>query len=145
MGASIEGRVPFLDHRVAELALSIDGRCKFHGVAGNKWMLRRLAQRHLPPSVAERKKQGFPNQLRTWFVPARLPAIRDRLLGRGGFARSFFPMPWLEAALADATALQLNELTVHSLLVLDAWHRTFIDDHRTNTQDPPRRPVVATT
>src|SRR5262245_18969605 len=65
MGASIEGRVPFLDHRVAELAMAIDGRSKFHGTVGNKWLLRQLAQRHLPPSVAERKKQGFPNQLRT--------------------------------------------------------------------------------
>ncbi len=134
MSASIEGRVPFLDHRVAELAMAIDGNCKYQGMDNNKWLLRQLARRHLPARIATRKKQGFPNQLRGWLVPERLPAIRDRLLVRGGFARSYLPPTWLEGMLATPEALRQNELTVHSLLVLDAWHRAFIDDRHSNAQ-----------
>lgn len=142
MGASIEGRVPFLDHRVAELAMAVHGDEKYAGYRGNKWLLRQLGRRHLPPQVAARRKQGFPNQLQGWLVPERLAAVRDRLLDRGGFARGFFPRPWLEGLLANGQALRENDLLVHSLLVLDAWHRAFVAP-RHSGHDPNPKPTSA--
>lgn len=126
MGASIEGRVPFLDHRVAEFAMSIHGRHKFGGRDDNKRLLRRLAARHLPAEVATRKKHGFPNSVPQWLAPANLPRIREQLLDRAGFASGFFPAGWLQGLLGSAEAVQGNQLTVHSLLVLQAWHRVFV-------------------
>lgn len=126
MGASIEGRVPFLDHRVAEFALTVHGRHKFAGRRGNKILLRRLAARHLPPEVATRRKHGFPSDVYQWFGAAQLPQLRERLLGGGTFAREFFPRRWLDHLLASPAVLQANAYTVHSVTVLDAWYRTFV-------------------
>ena len=125
MAASIEGRVPFLDHRVAEFALSVPGRHKWGDKHESKLMLRKLAARHLPADVATRKKHGFPNSVPQWLGPGSLGSVRGMLLDRGGFAAGFFPGAWLQSLLASAESLQANALCVHSLLVLEAWHRVF--------------------
>jgi asparagine synthase (glutamine-hydrolysing) len=125
MGASIEGRVPFLDHRVAEFAMQVHGRHKFGSRHENKLMLRRLAARHLPAAVATRGKHGFPSSVAAWLGPDRLPAMRDQLLGPGTYAASTFPQPWLRSLLASPTTARANALTLHSLLVIESWHRVF--------------------
>jgi asparagine synthase (glutamine-hydrolysing) len=130
MGASIEGRVPFLDHRVAEFALGIHGDLKYGAKHENKRLLRKLAARHLPADVATRKKHGFPNAVTKWLGSDQLPTLRERLLGGGTFGSGAFPRPWLESLLADATSLRDNALTVHSLLVLTSWHDVFVRDRR---------------
>ena len=126
MAASIEGRVPFLDHRVAEFALAIHGKHKFGDKFENKLLLRRLATRHLPAAVASRKKHGFPNAVTKWLSPPLLPSIREQLLDRGTFAASTLPNDWLSSLLASPETVHANALTVHSLLVLESWHRVFV-------------------
>nr|MBP8300856.1 hypothetical protein [Planctomycetota bacterium] len=126
MGASVEGRVPFLDHRVAEFAMTVHGRHKFGGSLENKILLRKLAARHLPPAIATRKKHGFPNSVPQWLAPDQLPRVREQLLDPKGFAADFFPRQWLHGVLGTAASLQQNALTVHSLLVLQSWHRVFV-------------------
>ncbi|MBZ0151731.1 MAG: asparagine synthase C-terminal domain-containing protein, partial [Planctomycetes bacterium] len=138
MGASIEGRVPFLDHRVAEFAMSIHGQHKFGDKHQNKRLLRQLAARHLPGDVATRKKHGFPNAVTKWLAAPQLPTIRSRLLDRGTFASGALPRVWLEGLLASPESLRENALTVHSLLVLDAWQRTFVAGHAAT----PARPTA---
>ena len=125
MGASIEGRVPFLDHRVAEFALQVHGRHKYGDRFENKRMLRRLAARHLPREVAQRKKTGFPNSVVSWLGPDQLPLVREQLLSAGTFAASTLPKAWLESLLATPEAARQNALTLHSLLVVESWHRVF--------------------
>ena len=125
MGASIEGRVPFLDHRVAEFAMSVHGRHKVGGPSANKILLRQLAARHLPGDVSTRRKHGFPNSVPQWLAPDRHGTVRDQLLASGGFVRDFLPRPWLDAILATPESLRDNALTVHTLLVLESWHRVF--------------------
>ncbi|HLQ37207.1 MAG TPA: asparagine synthase-related protein, partial [Planctomycetota bacterium] len=126
MAASIEGRVPFLDRGVVAAAFRIHGRHKYRGRYGNKWLLRQLAAAHLPPGTVQRRKLGFPNSVAKWLAPDRLLAIRDRLWARGSFIAAAFPGAWLSQLLASADALQHNALTVHSLLVLEAWQRRFV-------------------
>ncbi|MCR9247923.1 MAG: asparagine synthase (glutamine-hydrolyzing) [bacterium] len=125
MAVSIEGRVPFLDHRVAEFAMTIPGRFKFGGKHDNKVLLRQLAARHLPKAVSTRKKHGFPNSVPEWLAPERLGAVREQLLARSGFCRDFLPSAWLEGLLDSGATMQQNALTVHTLLVLESWHRVF--------------------
>ncbi len=137
MGASIEGRVPFLDHRVAEWALSGHGDHKFGGKHQNKRLLRALAARHLPADVATRRKHGFPNAVTKWLGGPQLPLLREQLLGGGTFCGGAFPRAWLESLLASPASLHDNALTVHSLAVLESWHRVFA---RAST---PRAPAAA--
>jgi len=66
MAVSLEARVPFLDHRLAEFALSLPSDAKFRQGRG-KWILRRAVADLVPPSVLAKPKQGFGVPLAQWF------------------------------------------------------------------------------
>jgi asparagine synthase (glutamine-hydrolysing) len=69
MSAGLETRVPFLDHRVVEFALSLPLNFKLRTVGGSsvtKWPLRKLLKRRLPAELFERPKQGFDVPLGDW-------------------------------------------------------------------------------
>ena len=68
MGASVECRVPYLDHRLAHNAINlpIDYRV---GARANKWVLRQIARRRLPAELTNRKKMGFPIPLAEYLRP----------------------------------------------------------------------------
>lgn len=65
MSASLEGRVPFLDHSVAEFAWSLPQQFKFAEGQG-KWILRQVLYRHVPRELIERPKMGFGIPLKDW-------------------------------------------------------------------------------
>src|SRR5262249_28739526 len=70
MGVSLEGRVPFLDHKFVELAMSIPQAVKTrHGIL--KHILKKAVRGRIPDALIDRKKQGFGVPVYEWFF-ARL-------------------------------------------------------------------------
>lgn len=65
MSASLETRMPFLDHRLIEFAWRLPPSMKLSGGAG-KWLLRRVLGRHVPTELFERPKMGFGIPLGQW-------------------------------------------------------------------------------
>ena len=65
MAVSLEGRVPFLDHRVAEFAWKLPIAMRVRGREG-KWILRQLLYRHVPRELVERPKSGFGIPIDSW-------------------------------------------------------------------------------
>lgn len=65
MGASLETRVPFLDHRVFEVAWRLPLEFKIHEGQG-KWLLRKLLYQYVPAEIINRPKQGFNVPLASW-------------------------------------------------------------------------------
>ena len=67
MAASIESRVPILDHRIVELAASVPYKYKMrHGLT--KYLLRQAARGSVPDVILSRRdKMGFPTPIDVWF------------------------------------------------------------------------------
>ena len=93
MGASLETRAPFLDHRVVELAWRLPPSVKIRNGQG-KWILRRMLDRFTPREQVDRGKQGFGVPLGVWLQgPLRDWAealLHERRLREEGF---FQPQP----------------------------------------------------
>jgi asparagine synthase (glutamine-hydrolysing) len=65
MAASLEGRSPFLDHRLLEFAWRLPTSLRIHNGQG-KWLLRQVLRRYLPAHLFERPKQGFNVPIGAW-------------------------------------------------------------------------------
>ena len=67
MGVSLEGRVPFLDHKFVELAMSIPESVKTkRGTL--KYILKKAVRGLIPDELIDRRKQGFGVPVQEWFV-----------------------------------------------------------------------------
>lgn len=93
MAVSLETRVPFLDHRVAEVAWRMPLSMKIRGNEG-KWALRQVLYKHVPRELIERPKSGFGIPVGEW-LRGPLREWAEGLLGEGRLrAEGFFdPMP----------------------------------------------------
>ncbi|MFW6193314.1 MAG: asparagine synthase (glutamine-hydrolyzing) [Gemmatimonadota bacterium] len=78
MAASLEARVPFLDHRLAELALRMPPGLKVRWNT-TKPLLKRLASRYVPRECVYRPKEGFSIPLKNWLRGPFRPILEDRL------------------------------------------------------------------
>jgi asparagine synthase (glutamine-hydrolysing) len=79
MGNSIEGRFPFLDHRVAEFAARLPDRAKLPGLR-EKYLLRRAVQPLLPPDIVAREKRPYRAPILRAFMGPGAPAYVGELL-----------------------------------------------------------------
>jgi asparagine synthase (glutamine-hydrolysing) len=128
MASAIEGRVPFLDHELVELGLRLPPRMKVRG-RSTKHVVRRYAERLLPPDVASGRKMPFYNPIEKY---AAEPAFRelvdgtldDRIVRDRGLFR-----PEAVARLRDSVAGGefLHVKQVFSLVALELWFQAFVD------------------
>ena len=95
MFVSLEAREPFLDHESAKLAAALPLAWKIRQ-RQNKYMLRRLLQRHFPASLFDRPKQGFSAPIAEW--------LRGPL--REMFVQELAPTRVGDIGILDATAVQ---------------------------------------
>jgi asparagine synthase (glutamine-hydrolysing) len=82
MGASVEGRVPYLDHPLVEFAAGLPLASRLDGGQG-KQLLRVLARRHLPPEISERPKHGFSVPIEDWLRGPLDSLVGDLFSGAG--------------------------------------------------------------
>jgi len=125
MAASIEARVPFLDHELAEFVASLPDRCRVRGLTG-KWILRAAGRRLIPPRILHRRKVGFRVPVNEWFRRELRGFLADHLQGSASLTRSYYDGAALDRVLAEhAEGRHNHEKLLWSLLNLEIWHRQY--------------------
>jgi asparagine synthase (glutamine-hydrolysing) len=137
MAASIESRVPFLDHPLVEFATALPPRMKLRGSA-TKWILRQAVKPLLPREILTRKKMGFPVPFSLWLRGNGAGLVRDVLLDSRARQRGITD-PAAVLALIDSHAGGTADAgdALWSLLNLELWYRTFIDGEGVQTLPAP--------
>jgi asparagine synthase (glutamine-hydrolysing) len=133
MSASIESRVPFLDHKLVEFAATLPDQWKLNGWT-TKRVLRESMKGLLPESILNRPKMGFPVPFAGWTRGGWNDVVRDVLLDRRSRERGIVDPPAVERLLTDhASGRTEGGDRIWSLLNLELWHRTFIDQEGIQT------------
>jgi asparagine synthase (glutamine-hydrolysing) len=126
MAASIEARVPFLDHELAAFVSSLPDSCRVRGWS-TKWILRRAARNLLPGRILARPKVGFRVPVNLWFRGRMREFLVDHLQGPGSMTRHYYHPAALDGIVAGhVEGRQNHEKLLWSLLNLEIWHRQYV-------------------
>src|SRR4051812_645812 len=127
MAASIESRVPFLDHRLVEFAAGLPPRMKLRRFT-TKWILREAVREILPAEILNRKKMGFPVPFGIWMRGPWQDVARDVLLDVRSRQRGIIEPAAVERLISShAAGATDGGDAIWSLLNLELWYRTHID------------------
>jgi asparagine synthase (glutamine-hydrolysing) len=127
MAASMEVRVPLLDHELVEMAARIPARLKIKGLT-RKYVLKKAAEKWLPRNIIYRKKAGFSAPLRSWLQKDLREMVEDLLSEANINRRGYFDYAEVRRLIDDNLAgREDNSLKIFQLLTLELWHREFID------------------
>ena len=122
MASSLELRAPFLDVRVIEFAFgSVPERLKV-GRRGTKLILRDLARRHLPLSVADKKKQGFSIPMDDWMRGSWGDYIRGVL---ADVPPELFERKVITTLLNAQAEGYSNANRLYALTMFELWRRAY--------------------
>jgi asparagine synthase (glutamine-hydrolysing) len=128
MAASLESRVPLLDHRLVEFGLSVPHDLKLRGLQ-TKYLLKKLAARVLPRDVVYRKKSGFGVPLDSWLREEKGLGRYLELLRSAKFkSRGYFDPKTVERLIDRHVQGLVNcgEL-LWELINFEIWAEAFID------------------
>jgi len=125
MAASVEGRVPFLDHEFVEFAFRQSSHLKVRGF-NRKWLIKKVASRYLPSEIVDRRKVGFEVPLAQWFRGKLREMCYDRICRSNGLAKQIFSEKELKKILDDHCSCRKdNFLKIWTLLGLSIWNDLF--------------------
>jgi asparagine synthase (glutamine-hydrolysing) len=121
MAASIESRVPFLDHPLAEFAAAVPEDLKLRGKVG-KYIIKKAAEDLLPREIIYRPKMGFPTPLREWLLRPESGELLSYLQAPGGLLAQYLDRGAL-GSLIERHTQRLEDATdrLWRLLNLQLW------------------------
>lgn len=126
MAASLEGRMPFMDHELAAFVSKLPDGWRVRGQS-TKYILRQAMKSVLPESILNRPKVGLRVPVNKWFQTGMKEFLYDHLLGLDSRTREYYHRNVLEQRLAEhANGEQNHEKLLWSLLSLEIWHREYV-------------------
>jgi asparagine synthase (glutamine-hydrolysing) len=127
MANSLEVRVPLLDHFFLEWALQLPIGMRFRKGHG-KYLLRKLAERYLPPVILKPRKQGFTVPMGHWLRGELLDPV-TRLFNSKSFRQRGIVRPQNALELLNMHRSNRYDLghRIWSLVILEVWARVWLD------------------
>ncbi len=125
MAASIEARVPFLDHKLVEFVSSLPDKLRVDELR-RKRVLREAAKSLLPAPILKRPKVGFRVPVTEWFAGGMREYLLDHLSGPSSLTRSYYDRDLLDRVLDEhLRGRQTHDKLLWTLLTLEIWHREY--------------------
>ena len=122
MSHGLEGRNPFLDHRVIEWAISLPSGIRMKGT-NTKPILRELAKRYLPAEIVNAPKRGFEIPLIKWLQNDLREMVHSMCLSSNGIIYDLFDGKYVESLLQEKQLLDPDRWSkrVWILFMLAMW------------------------
>jgi asparagine synthase (glutamine-hydrolysing) len=127
MAASIEARVPFLDHKLVEYAMGVPRELKVEGASG-KHVLKRALETILPRDLLYKRKRGFGAPVESWFRGASAAELEWRVMTSPLRRRDFLDYRFV-ARLFEEHRRGARDWGFHlwTLLNLSLWYERWIE------------------
>ncbi|HKO62554.1 MAG TPA: asparagine synthase (glutamine-hydrolyzing) [Pyrinomonadaceae bacterium] len=126
MAASIESRVPFLDHRLVEFTARLPERMKIRG-GKTKYVLRESMKGVLPEPILSRPKMGFPVPIGAWFRGSFKKVVDEYVLSERALQRRIFDRAFVRSLVKRHDAGEDHAERLWSLVNFEIWQRQFFD------------------
>jgi len=123
MAASLEERVPFLDHKLVEFAACIPTRLLVRGLR-TKVLLKRAFEQVLPREILYRRKAGFAVPVGAWFRKPLNAFVRDLVLSPEALRRGYFNPASMETLVREHLGgIRDREKQLWALVNFELWCR----------------------
>jgi len=127
MAASVESRVPFLDHELVEHVLALPAESKLRGWK-TKFVLREALREVVPPEILSRRKMGFPVPIGRWLRGPFGAVIDEFVTGPRPRQRRLLKPEYVQRLADEHRSGRSNHgARLWSLMNLEIWHRIFLD------------------
>ena len=126
MAASIESRVPFLDHKLVELTAKMPVGMKLRG-RETKFLLREAMKGILPDEILTRPKMGFPVPVGNWFRREFRHIVGEYVLSERSSGRGIFNMDFVREIVNRHNAGENHDERLWFLVNFEIWQRRFLD------------------
>ena len=126
MAASIESRVPFLDHKLVEYTAKLPQKFKIRRKE-TKWILREAMKGILPEEILTRSKMGFPVPIGNWFRGEFKHIVDEYVLGERSLSRGIFEPDFVREIVQRHNAGEDHAERLWFLVNFEIWQRRFID------------------
>lgn len=127
MAASVEGRPPLTDHRIADFMFSLRPEFRIRRLT-QKYLLKKAAEPHLPKNIIYRPKAPFGAPLRSW-IRGPLSEMVDDLLSEESLKKQnlYNPRYVRQLVIDDRAGKEDNSLIIWTLLTNQIWFATFFN------------------
>jgi len=126
MAASIESRVPFLDHKLVEFTAKMPVKMKLRGDT-TKFLLKESMKGILPDEILFRPKMGFPVPVGNWFRHEFKHVVEEYVLSERSLARGIFKADFVREIVAKHNLGENHDERIWQLVNFEIWQRRFID------------------
>ena len=134
MATSLEVRVPLLDHKLIDFVTKVPASLKLAGTK-TKYLLKRVARDLIPAEILDRPKQGFGIPLEQWINRQLRDQIRDILNEPRTRQRGHVNYDYVDLILNEHhKGRRDHSQSLWSLLILELWHRRYLDPSPRNSE-----------
>ncbi len=126
MAASIESRVPFLDHKLVEFAARLPVNMKLRGLT-TKYILRKSMRGKLPKQILTRRKMGFPVPIGAWLRGPFKHVVEEYVLSSRARERGIFNSEFVSELVSRHCSGEDHSERLWALINFEIWQRRFFD------------------